>query len=266
MAETAFAHHAKSRRLICLAAWGLLAACGGGGGTPGSTTSISAQTVPFPINFSIRNLVTNGYSSTVSVGGNINGVFVSGSGSSNWARGVSSTFEGKPSFDAVVTDNVTVTAASVTQFLPSTMHQHFSITYEPLGKVNADSAEYTVVTSFSGWPTAAKVGDSGALGEATVFSDSSKRTVVGKEQFSYTVEADTVNLNSAIFVLVSVRTDNISNGVLKTFARYRVTTGGGVSPVSTRSITDELGLHADLTLTVTSVGQPPVTTPTGLTM
>lgn len=266
MAEIAFARRATLRCLICLAAFGLLAACGGGGGSPGSTTSISAQAVPFPINLSIRNLVTNGYSSTVSAGGNINGAFVSGTGSSNWARGVSSMFEGKPSFDAVATDNVTVTAAGVTQFLPSTTHQHFSITYEPLGKVNAESAEYTVVTSFSGWPTAAKVGESGALGETTVFSDSSKRTVVGKEQLSYTIEADTVNPNSAIFVLASVRTDNINNGVLKTFARYRVTTSGGASPVSTRSITNELGLHADLTLTVISVGPPPVTTSEALRM
>lgn len=255
MADIVFAHLAKPRLLVLLVAFGILAACGGGGGSPGAT-STSALALTFPINIAIRNLVTNGYSATLTVDGNINGAFATGTGNAAWTPAVPSTFEHRPVFDAVATDNETITAGGITQFLPSTAHQYFSIVYEPLGRIDAESGEYTVVTSFSGWPLAARVGDSGALGATTIFSDSGKLAVVGKEQLSYAIENDTVDSNAAILVLASVRTDNVNNVVLRTFVRYRVTASGAVSPVSTHYVISEPGLDANLMFTVVSIDTP----------
>lgn len=172
----------KTKILLVTLVVSLLAACGGGGGE-GEVNSLGNATVQqatFPIDTAIKSLVTNGYATSVTLSGKIGEFAVSGSGTSSSAAATATQFEGQPAFD--ILDNVTLNATfnGTSDVMSSVSHQFFSHAYAPLGQLD-DDGTYYVVTSFSGWPTAAKVGDSGVLSATTVYSDASKSSVTGKQ-------------------------------------------------------------------------------------
>jgi hypothetical protein len=131
-------------------------ACGGG------TGSSSATAPTFAIDAAMKSLITSGFSASLSSSGNQDGTAVSGSGSANAAPAVATTFENHPALDVASVTDVAPNAASPTHYT-SLVHQYFNPRYEPLGQLDPDGS-YHVVTSFAGWPTAAKVGDGGNLG------------------------------------------------------------------------------------------------------
>lgn len=229
----------------------LLSACGGGSGgsTATSLSSTTSQATTFPISAAIKNLVTKGYAANVTLSGKVGTNTVSGSGTSGWSAGVQTQFEGQSAIDAVDNENITaVVNGASPRTVSSITHQYFSKDFAPLGQLDQDGTYY-VVTSFSGWPAAAKVGDSGTLASITVYSDASKGSITGKQAFKYSMEAD--GSNTAILLMSAVQTDNTNKVVLQSDIRYRIATDGSASLVSGHGLT--FGPPADSDLTYTAM-------------
>ncbi len=250
-----------------MVAVGLLAACsGGGGGGGGVSSSGAATTVPpvastdtFPINTAIANLVVGGFQATVTISGNENGLSVSGMGTYAWNPAWTpfsgTTFENAPAIDVANAVNLTLVVNGASTNISSITDQYFSANYLALGQADAYKNTYYVVTSFTGWPLAAKVGDSGPLGSVTVYADSTKATVTGHQQLSYTIEPDTAD--TAIFNLTTVESDTTGAVVLNQQDRYRVTTTGAVTFISSGGVVTDSTGTTNLLLTATSIQSPP---------
>jgi hypothetical protein len=163
---------------------GLLAGCGGGGGGSGDSGPV-ASSAQFSLDAATVKVLTTGTT--------LNGTAVDGA--DTWSISLSvtpasdATFEGTTRKQAsqsltIKKNGATVAAESYSQF--------FSVS--PLvvfGAVYSDGT-YGVVTVHSGnLPTAATVGSSGPLETLTLYSNSSKASVLETEQTTWTIEADT---------------------------------------------------------------------------
>lgn len=237
--------------LVFLAA--VLSACGGGGGGGTGATITSPQSAAFPVDAAFRRIVTNGFSATLTVGGTIGGLPMSGDATTDWYVPASSSFEGKPALDMTTVSALTLKAGGATQSQSTTTHQFYNANYEPVGQIDADTGRYYVVNSFAGWPKAAKVGDSGSVANVTIYANSTKSTVTGKQAVSYAIEADGASSGTAILVLTTQETDAAGALVLKQDDRFRIGTDGSATFVSSHGFIPLDGANADLTLTATAV-------------
>jgi outer membrane protein assembly factor BamB len=251
-----------------VAAVALLASCGlgkGGGTTalssPDTTTPSSdpvISTAVFPIDAAVANLLNSPFRATISISGKINGFSVSGTGTDTWNPVGKWTFENLPALDVVNVTDVTFTVNGSTETTRSATQQYYNTNYLPVGQVDDDGTYY--VASFSGWPAAAKVGDTGSLGAVTIYADSTKASVTGHQQLSYAIEADAID--TAIFNLITVVTD-AANAVVETQQdRYRITPAGTITFVSSRVILSERSGSTDVLFAVTSI--QPLAPPTPL--
>ena len=250
--------------LVFLATAIILSACGGGGGggasDSGSAAASSSKT--FPINVAIANAVVSGFDAPFVVSGTASSgttsASVTGQGSYSWVPAITATFDSRSALDAATVASLSLTVNGNTVSTPSTFHQYFSTgNFYPLGQIDAEDGTYYLVTLFSGWPVAARVGDSGTLGTVTIYTDYNRTAISGYQQWSYTIEADTAE--TAIFAWTSVETDpNHANPSTQT-DRYRVTSAGGITFVSSRAVASDSTLALDVTLTATSVRTPGTT-------
>ena len=241
----------------------LLAGCGGGGGGGGGgsspPTTPVASTKSFPIEVAIANMVKNGldapfqFTGTYTPAGQTTSYPVTGQGTYSWVPAVNATFQGIQVLDAAAVANGSETVNGNSSSVNSIQHQYFrSDNYYPVGQID-DSNAFYVVTSFTSWPTAAKVGDSGTLGAVTIYADYTLASITGNQQWTYTVEPDTAD--TVIFVWAIAETD--SDGTKSTqLDRYRITSTGGITYVSTTYSSSYAGDASSLTLTPTSVKTP----------
>lgn len=233
--------------IFCILVLSLLAACGGGGGGGTGTTPAQANdTRRFPIDQAFRTLVTRGFTATGSVRGTVDGAPATGNASVSWAAASSATFEGRHVVQSTVTESMYAGGPGGNASVNTVTNQYFNDNMHPVGSVDADGSAYTVVDVFNGWPSAAKTGDSGVLGQATVYSDPSKSTVTGRQELRYAVEAN--DAESAMLVLTTIESDSRQRVVLTQHERYAVTSTGGITLVSVTGIMSEDDFSANLTL------------------
>lgn len=234
---------------------------GSGGGSSGSTATpaVVASTKSFPIDIAMASLVKSGFDAQVSIsgtykpGGQSASYPVTGQGSASWMPSVNAYFLGAQALDAATVIRATETVNGTTVPVDSLTHQYFrSDNYFPVGQID-DSNKFYVVTAFSGWPTAARVGDTGALGTVTIYNDYTQAAVVGSQQWTYSIEADTAD--SIIFVWTVVEAD--SDGSRSTQAdRYRVASSGAITFVSTTGSNTSGGDSLSLVATATTSRAP----------
>lgn len=239
---------------ICIS---MLAACGGGGGggdggtTPVQVTQPTVSTAPFHVNLAMSRLIADGYVAPVTMSGVVNGIPVTGNGTVTAYQPAPATFEGSTARDAVTVVNISVTANGVTTAAsPTSTHDYFNSTGEFLGELGSS---YSVAAPRFSFPFTVRVGDNGSLGTTTVYQDSTKSSIKGYEEHSYSIEPDTAD--TAIFNWKTATTNASRTPTDTTEQRFRITVAGAATMVSTTG-TFTGSSAGNLTITPTSFQTP----------
>ncbi len=207
---------------LCLAA--LLSACGGGGG---DATPVAAAS--FPLDAAYTKAMTNGV--------NLNGTAIDGADTLTMSMSITpaadAMFEGvvrKKSIQALtMKKNGSVLSSD-------TISSYYGVNpYTPYGAIYSDGTYAVQTTTAGAFPTTAKVGDSGSLGTLTLYTNSSKTTILATTQSTWTLEADTA---STAF--------GCANGVIKNPAGVQISTFSGCYKIDTNG--NALGMR--LTISV----------------
>lgn len=241
----------------------LISGCGGG--SDGGDGSSKVSTSTFPVSAALKNLVSNGYTASFTVSGTLNGADLTGTGSETSTPGANSSFENQPAID--VGDQISYNLQWKGQAVnwTDTSHNYFNqSSYAVIGTIDP-SGNYAVATSFNGWPSAARVGDSGTLGAIVFYSDQAKSSITGGATLNYSIESDAPT--TAILAITTVYTDS-GNAIVETDVdRYRLTPSGEITWVSKNISSSNGGTTTNFTLTSVSVNPPafntlPSSTPT----
>ncbi|RTL25734.1 MAG: hypothetical protein EKK47_22705 [Burkholderiales bacterium] len=180
---------------VCIVASFTLTACGGGGGgssdpsAQATPSNVVASTASFPVSGAVTVFEQSSWAYTLSGTDTKNNKFVM---QASGVAGTTSTFEGNPSSTSVVTTNVTTNGTAGS---PTTSTHYFQATpYLEFGQLDSDGS-YTVddVSTPIYLPASAKVGQSGQLNGATMYTDSTKATALAHVANSWSLEADTQN-------------------------------------------------------------------------
>ena len=179
----------------------VVSGCGGGGGGGNSGSVVSTQS--FNIKTATASYTSTPHSYTFTGSGTVNGVPVTITGTGDLSVLTAGTFEGQTALQQTQTTNLTITENGNPTPLSSVVTLFYlPADYSPLGSTSPD--DYEVIDPGTTYPTTAKVGDSGMVGTAKRYSDSTKSTLIRSATGSYRVEADTAS--SAIVNLVTVTT------------------------------------------------------------
>lgn len=211
----------------------LLTACGGGGGGGGAASPVAS-----PSSFSavtvFANQINNGYTKNFAITGTqvVGGdtYNVTGTGSVTVSPAVNTVFEGQSALQNTSTVNGTITVNGISAPVSDTSQSYSSSSYVPLGESNG---EYWVVQGIATIPSTVIVGDAGAIGTYTRYTDSSKTVVLGTAQVSYSVEADTATTAIINVTLQEYDGTNVLEVTAQT--RWRIDTLGNVTWVSETS-------------------------------
>lgn len=201
------------------------------GGNAGDT--VAGPELAVPVLTAMSNLVNNGYTKTFSITGNYDTTSkpITGSGSKTGDPAIAATVNG-----ITLLKQVDVTTGSYSfdgnTFPLSTISDIYidASTYANVFE-NAGGA-YIEFPQFT-WPSSAKAGDAAYFGNATLYSNSTKALITGTLQISYAVAADTAS--SLLFSTLSDQYDTSANHVYQSQSVYRITTAGGITPVSASS-------------------------------
>jgi hypothetical protein len=213
----------KIHRLIiglCFAA--LLSACGGGGSDSTPATGAVTSTLSFPLKSAYSALVANGYTKSYDVSGSCQGFATEITAAPTGGA----TFNGKlVPFSTALTLTINLTTCPK---ITTTVNAYYDSDYTPLGF--SSLGVYGVYLPPPSIPTSIMVGDTGTIGTATNFTDSSKVTPTGKTVVSYVVEPDTA---STAIVNLMFKTFDPSDILTSTEQdRYRISSAGALAPVS----------------------------------
>ena len=179
----------------------VVSGCGGGGGGGNSGSVVSTQS--FNIKTATASYTSTPHSYTFTGSGTVNGVPITVTGTGDLSVLTAGTFEGQTALQQTQTTNLTITENGNPTPLSSVVTLFYlPADYSPLGSTSPD--DYEVIDPGTTYPTTAKVGDSGMVGTAKRYSDSTKSTLIRSATGSYRVEADTAS--SAIVNLVTVTT------------------------------------------------------------
>ncbi len=200
-----------------------LAACGGGGGTSAPTGPV-ASSLSFPLQSGYRALVANGLSKSFTVSGSCTGT---GTKSSSPAT-TAATFEGVAGLSATSTLTISLTNCTPAS-TAVTSTGYFDTNYDPRG-FNSVGVNYGVYLTPLVIPTSVAVGGTGAVGTATLYTNSTKTTPNGSVVLSYVVAADT---STTAIVNLIAKMYNTSGTLTATEQdRYRITSTGALTPTS----------------------------------
>jgi hypothetical protein len=208
----------------------VLAACGGGGGDSAEPASAPASgpavgsANSFALQAGYKARVAGGVTDNFAISGSCSGTAVIAID-----RATASTFEGTPGY--TTTQSATVNLSNCTVGTnPVVATSYFDLNYAPIGG-SITGIEYTkYLTVPSAFPASVKVGDSATVGTSTVYSNSSKTTVLGTRQLSYLVEANTA---TTAFITLTTKSFDVSNQLVSTeLAKYQIAGDGTLSIVS----------------------------------
>lgn len=181
----------------------VVSGCGGGGGGSGRNTGPVVSTQSFNLKTAIASYTSTPHSYTFTGSGTLNGVPITGTGTGDLGVLTAGVFEGQTALQQTQTTNLTITENGNPTSLSSVVTLFYRpADYSPLGSTSPN--RYEVNDPGTTYPTTAKVGDSGMVGTAKHYSDSTKSTLIRSATSSYRVEADTAT--SAIVNLVIVTT------------------------------------------------------------
>lgn len=193
--------------------------CAAPGSTVTVTRSVTAQAT-FPLAAAYAKGFTTGLS--------LNGTAVDGVDTYTMTLSITpaadEVFEGVVSKKAIETLTMKKNGATV---VTDTISNYFSISpMTTKGAIYSDGS-YAVQTSTLGsFPLAAKVGDSGSLGTLTLYSNSSKSTVLSTQQSTWSMDADTAS--TAFGCGNSVFRDASGTQMGTTSGCYKIDTNGNI--------------------------------------
>lgn len=222
----------------------LLDACGGGGGGGGSSSSPTPSTIAFPVAQAHSQMTINGYSVTFAISGKSSGVAVSGSGTLTVGAAVAATFEGQAGMSTTESLSATVTGNGQSIPINVTGIDYFDSNYNDLAYLDNTDGSLTVVDPVVPVPSTVHVGDSGSLGAATTYSDSTKSTVINTETLTYNVVADTA---TSILFKVTKKTYDLSHNLTDTDITSIRVTENGVGTWASESDTTSDGVQLTFT-------------------
>ncbi|HYP68630.1 MAG TPA: hypothetical protein VEP67_10335 [Thiobacillaceae bacterium] len=199
-------------------------------------TLVSSDT--FPSAAAIKNQTDNGYVQSFTLTGSqtVNGQSyrVAGSGTVTVSAAVASTFEGQSALLSNQAVSGSLQVKGVTAPFSSTAQEYATPSYALFGIVVTippnPSSEYCVMQGSPTVPVTVKVGDSGAIGTCTCYTDSSKTTALGTRQVSYVVQAHTEH--TAIIKLVEQDYDSGLALQLTDQVSWRIDTNANLTWVS----------------------------------
>jgi hypothetical protein len=221
--------------LIAFLAALFLAACGGGG-----CDNCGANNVTVPLAAAELAIIQTGETDTMAVSGTVDGQVASGSATLTDTVPKLTTLNGVTVLETVETVTETRTEANGATV---TVTESIDIFTNPdTGAIiEEDRSDGTVVT-FPPYtlPTETAPGGGGILAEGTIYSDKNKTTVIGTEELSYSVEADTETDDKVTFE----KKDKVNNGhaIRDEKKQYKIDNKGNGSFVS-RVINGEDGGH-----------------------
>lgn len=197
---------------------------------PSANTSTNTPVVvpTYPLQSAYKALVSTSRSNKFSVSGTC-----SGSATISTSAPSATTFEGSAALSATTTS--TVTFVNCTPALIATAAvDYYDSNYNPLGGLTVTGGDYSkFIPVPNPLPISVKVGDSAVFGTEINYSSVSKTTVTGQSVLSYIIEPDGASTSTAI-VNLTTKNFNSSSQLLSTQqARYRITTAGRMTVVST---------------------------------
>lgn len=196
----------------------LLSACGGGSDSAPSTAPAAATT--FPLDTAYTQVSTTGIS--------LNGTAVDGVDTWTMALSVTpaadQTFEGATAKKSVQSITIKKNGATV---VSSGGESFFTINPFNVKGLKLNDGSYGVQTVAGGaLSNVAKVGDSGPLGTVTVYSNSSKSSVLFTQEATWTLEADTA---TTAFGCSNTTAKSTAGAVIATTSGcYKIDTNGTV--------------------------------------
>lgn len=202
---------------VCTAA--LVAACGGGA-EPANTSAASGT---FDVASGYRASIAAGWSKTFNISGSCAGTMSVSVGPASTAT----SFEGAPAVSSAVV--VATLLNNCSSPGPVTETRYFDASYGPKGYA-VQGGNYGVYAAVPLLPSAAKVGDAGAVGAINVFTDSTKSVSAGRRDVSYALEPDTGT--TAVLNLTTRSYDAAGVLVLTQQDRYRVAADGALTPLT----------------------------------
>ena len=235
------------KTLIALGAFvGLVTACGGGGGS--NTVGGSSTQVASSLSFDLRSAYVQYYVTPSVHKSSIVGTAGSDSiiGSSTITNGAPTegTFEGLQAFQRTsTTTGSTIINGKNTYPLDSTMVTWVDTNYQPLG---FSATNHIVIDGTAALPNNIRVGDTGTLYTAKIFSDKTKATFLGTLTSTYVVEADT-SITAFVSQINTLR--DTSGKVTSTEStQFRITKENKISPIKQTQTDYTTGLSATATV------------------
>ena len=211
-----------------------LSACGGGGGgtatpvadTTAPTVSPVTATTTFSLQSGYKNLIVNGQQTQFNISGTCGG---SASISASAATGA--TYEGSPALSTTETTTANYTGCNLQgNFVP--LATYYDSNYSPIGSMAQGNSFGKYFFPATQLPSSVKVGDSGQLGNETLFTDNTKTVLTGSLARRFVIESDGVSSTSAIANLIVGRYDANNQLTTTTQKRYRISSNGSLTPVS----------------------------------
>ncbi|MDD2881264.1 MAG: hypothetical protein PHQ58_12580 [Rhodoferax sp.] len=219
-----------------------IAACSGGGGDAGVPASNApvTSTDTFQVKAAYVNYFNDTRSYPFTVSGTASGFSVTGSGTVTQSPVTNGLFEGAAVLQKTSTVSGSVVANGVTISLAASDTTFVDSNYVAKGW---SGEEYVVVTSVAVVPDTAKVNDSGPWHTSNRYADSSKSTLLGSSDVSFSLAPDTAT--TALLKIIQVDKDTVGNTTMTMTAVFRMTPAGGLTRLS------ETAVDGSSTLTLT---------------
>jgi hypothetical protein len=236
----------KMKVLIAFLTALFLTACGGGGSCVNCSTSgisgTSTSNVAVPLASAEVAIVAAGETDTMTVSGTVDGQAASGSTILTETPSQSTTLNNTPVAKSTETVTDTVTKADGTT---ATVTESSDIFTNPgTGAIVEEHRSDGTAVTFPPYtpPKEVAPGDSGTLANGTIYSDNNKTAVIGTEELSYSVEADTATDDKVTFEKKDK--DNNGNMTRDEKKKYKIDDQGN-SKLASRTIDGKEGGHSE---------------------
>lgn len=233
----------KLAYLLSALATALLVACGGGGGgsSGSSSTPTPAAAVTVPLLAAIQGSVNTSHAYNFNVTGywSTTSNALTGSGSRTVSAGVSSVVNGTTYIKVTGTTLGSATATNGTALNLNTTGIEYLNPTTFASVIIDDGDAYAVYSTYT-YPTTVTSGDTGRYATATIYSDSTRTTVIGTAIFTYVTSyntSDSITIKQIVDVyntgnqqtLQSISTSTINTAgvaTLVSFEQYRYAASG----------------------------------------
>lgn len=209
--------------LFVLSISAVLTACGGGGGGGADSGPEEASTMTFNVKSAYINELISSSKNNFGVSGKINGFDVTGTGSITSGGLSQDVFENKSALAQTSVISMTLMGNGQTIPVNTSTTAYYDSNYNYLGSL---TDEYTVATSITNLPTAAKINDTGVVYTANIYPTRAKSYVSGTETTVYSLGSDTNT--TAILTLTTTKRDSSGASIALQSERLRLTTTGTV--------------------------------------